>query len=71
MELAVLALLGIGSFSYIAKKIYGGLKGTDSPCAGCSDKECPFSGGDYNFDLDSIECSLDEENKDLNKDKIH
>ncbi|MFW6001153.1 MAG: hypothetical protein ACOCQE_02170 [Halanaerobium sp.] len=53
MELIILALLGIGSFLYIAKKIYGSLNGTDSPCAGCSDKECPFSGGEYEFDLES------------------
>jgi len=58
METAVLAMLGIGSFCYIAKKIYGGLNGTDSPCAGCSEEGCPFSGGEYEFDID---CSLDDE----------
>lgn len=60
MEILFLAVLGIGSFYYIAKKIYGSLNGTDSPCAGCSDKECPFSGGEYEFDL---ECNVEEGKK--------
>jgi len=60
MELVFLSLLGIGSFYYIAKKIYGSLNGTDSPCAGCSDKECPFSGGEYEVNID---CNLENEDK--------
>ena len=51
MEYLFLGALGFGSLYYIAKKLYGGLTGTDSPCAGCSDKSCPVAGGkEYNFD---------------------
>ncbi|MGM0603155.1 MAG: hypothetical protein ACQESS_07565 [Bacillota bacterium] len=51
MEYLFLGILGTGSLYYIAKKLYGGLKGTDSPCAGCGNKSCPVAGGkEYNFD---------------------
>ena len=51
MEYLFLGVLGFGSLYYIGKKVYGGIKGTDSPCAGCSDKSCPVAGGkEYNFD---------------------
>lgn len=51
MEYLFLGVLGLGSLYYIGKKIYGGIQGTDNPCAGCSDKSCPVAGGkEYNFD---------------------
>ncbi|RAK11819.1 hypothetical protein C8C77_101132 [Halanaerobium saccharolyticum] len=51
MEYLFLGFLGLGSLYYIGKKVYGGIKGTDSPCAGCSDSGCPVSGGkEYDFD---------------------
>ena len=51
MEYIFLGILGLFSVYYIAKKVYGGIQGTDSPCAGCSDTGCPFKDGkEYNFD---------------------
>jgi len=51
MEYLFLGILGFGSLYFIGKKVYGGIQGTDSPCAGCSDKSCPAAGGkEYNFD---------------------
>ena len=52
MEYIFLSLLGLGSSYYIIKKLYGGLKGTDSPCTSCNDQECPFSGGEYELDIE-------------------
>ena len=58
MEYLFLLVLGIVSSYYIAKKLYGGLQGSDSPCSDCSEKECPFRDGEYDLDLE-----IDKEDK--------
>ncbi|SFL87274.1 hypothetical protein [Halanaerobium salsuginis] len=56
MDYLFIGVLVIASVFYIGKKVYGGLKGTDSPCPGCSDKNCPVSSGKtFDFDFDSDE----------------
>ena len=51
MEYIFLFFLGFASLYYIIKKLIGGLKGTDSPCAGCSEQECPFRDGEFEIEI--------------------